>query len=160
VRTLFSQGDPAAIAERFGEGRAFEAMKSVAIDLVTLPERCDQFGQMVRRLAHPDGTPALIHCSAGKDRTGWAASLVLLALGVDEGEVIAHYLESNTHYRPATTSRMRDVAIDPDIVKSFVTVHEDYVRASLTALDEMWGGIDGYLHDGLCLDDDVLDTFR
>src|SRR5205814_7353234 len=131
VRTLFSQGDPVAIAERFGEGRAFEAMKTVAIDLVTLPERCEQFGEMVRRLARPDGTPALIHCSAGKDRTGWAASLVLLALGVDEGEVIAHYLESNARYRPAPSLRARQIDVDPDIITSFVTVHEDYVRASL-----------------------------
>ena len=162
VRNLFSQGDPVAIAERFGEGRAFEAMKDLGTKLVTLPERCEQFGQMVRRLAQPDGTPALIHCSAGKDRTGWAASLVLLTLGVDEGEVIAHYLESNARlgYRSTVAQRLEGTGIDPEILMSFITVHEDYVRASLAALDEVWGGIDGYLHKGLCLDDDVIDAFR
>ena len=162
VRRLFSQGDPASIMERFGEGRAFEVMKEVAATLVTHPERCEQFGQMVRRLAEPDGTPALIHCSAGKDRTGWAASLVLLTLGVDEGEVIAHYLESNARnpYRSAAMSRLQEAGIDPEIIVPFITVHEDYVRASLTALEETWGGIDGYLHDALCLDDDLLHTFR
>jgi protein-tyrosine phosphatase len=162
VRRLFAGGDPEAIRERFGDGRAFEVMKRGAVHLVTHPERCDQFGRMVRRLAEPDGTPALIHCSAGKDRTGWAASLVLLTLGVDEGEVIAHYLESNAHapYRSTAMNRMRDAGIDPEIIVPFITVHEDYVRASLAALEETWGGLDGYLRDALCVDDEVVAAFR
>jgi protein-tyrosine phosphatase len=162
IRTLFAAGDPVAIAARFGEGRAFQAMKAGAIQLVTHPERCEQFGAMLRCLAGEGGTPALLHCSAGKDRTGWASSLVLLSLGVDEGEVIAHYLESNARlgYRSNAVERMKALGVDPDVIVPFVIVHEDYVRASLTALDETWGGIDGYLHEALGLDDDLLEAFR
>ena len=85
-------------------------MKDAAAQMVTHPERCDQFGQMVRALSESEGTPALIHCSAGKDRTGWAASLMLLTLGVDEGEVIAHYLESNARMvdRSSAAARLRE----------------------------------------------------
>jgi protein-tyrosine phosphatase len=117
---------------------------------------------MVRHLASEGGTPALLHCSAGKDRTGWASSLVLLSLSVDDGEVIAHYLESNarTGYRSNALERMKAFGVEPDVIIPFVTVHEDYVRASLTALEETWGGIDGYLHEALGLDDDLLDAFR
>ena len=162
IRAIFSTGDPQVMQDRFGDGQGFEMMRRGAASLVTHPERCEQFGVMVRRLAAPDGTPALIHCSAGKDRTGWAASLMLLALGVDEDDVIAHYLESNNH-RPVLTrdgGRSPIGGFDMSLLEPFLAVHEDYARASLDALEAGWGGIDGYLRDGLCLDDELLARFR
>jgi len=43
----------------------------------------------------------VFHCTAGKDRTGWAAASTLLLLGVSTGDVFADYLLTNDQLRPA-----------------------------------------------------------
>ena len=45
----------------------------------------------LRRLAEPDGTPSLVHCSAGKDRTGVLVALLLDAAGVERDAIVADY---------------------------------------------------------------------
>lgn len=74
----------------------------------------ERFGQMYRRMPFHNPayralfaaleageTPLLFHCSAGKDRTGVAAMLILLALGADRETVIADYLQTNFCRKPA-----------------------------------------------------------
>ena len=53
------------------------------------------------RLLLDGGAPLLVHCTAGKDRTGIAAMLVLLALGVDASDAVSDYLLTN-EFRAAT----------------------------------------------------------
>ena len=55
-------------------------------------------------LLQGDASPLLFHCTAGKDRTGFGAALVLTALGVDEELVLEDYLATNRLWR-----------VDPDI---------------------------------------------
>lgn len=66
------------------------------------------FGALFLGLAR-DPLPLLFHCSAGKDRSGGAAALLLLLLGVDRETVVADYLLSN-HARDALC---RDYVEDP-----------------------------------------------
>lgn len=161
IRTLLYEGAPEEIAELFGNGRASEAMARGAATLVTDSTRVQQYGQMLRTIIEIDGA-SIIHCSAGKDRTGWGSSLMLLALGVPESTVIEHYLESNKHRRDRA-ERIADFAragVDPSILEPFFGVHENYKRAALDALQQRWGGIDGYLHDGLGITEAELFRFR
>ena len=51
------------------------------------------------RLADPENLPALIHCTAGKDRTGFGAALVLMALGVPRETAFEDYLLTNYYAR-------------------------------------------------------------
>ena len=50
---------------------------------------------MIRRLSDPGSLPALVHCTAGKDRTGFASAVVLKALGVPHDTIVEDYLLSN-----------------------------------------------------------------
>src|SRR5262245_39855143 len=52
-------------------------------------------------LAKDETGPALWHCTAGKDRTSWAAAALLLILGVPEDVVLDDYLLSNRYILPA-----------------------------------------------------------
>ncbi len=56
------------------------------------------YGDILRRLANPHNLPTIIHCTAGKDRTGIAAMLILSLLGVPDDVIVADYSLSNLYY--------------------------------------------------------------
>ena len=151
ARGLILSGDRDALRAHFGEGRAEQYMTRAAASLVT--DRCDRYAAFLQRLADPGCPPALFHCSAGKDRAGWAASCLLLALGVAEEDVIAHYLVSNETY-DAGQQNAGFSHVDPELVAlvaPLIKVREEYVRGSIDAIVERWGGLEGYLEEGLGL---------
>lgn len=144
VRTDFSLLSPEELEARYGDGQAFRWMKEASGRSVSDPERSAQFGEFVQGVLAPGAAPVLFNCSAGKDRTGWAASLLLLALGVPEDQVVDHYLETNQHVNPG---RYRD------LLMPLATVHEDYFAEQMRVLGETWGSFDQYWIEGLGLDD-------
>jgi protein-tyrosine phosphatase len=92
--------------------------------------------------------PLVIHCTAGKDRTGFACALILHTLGVS-GDVIAEdYLLTNRYYRrdPNNGSEL------PDDVKNVLgTVQASFLGAAFEAIDADYGDLETYLRDGLGL---------
>lgn len=163
IRAVFESGNVEMFESLFGEGRALEMMVAGAANMVIDPVRCQEFALLLESIAVDGATPAVIHCSAGKDRTGWAASLVLTALGVPRALVEAHYLESNEQRRAENDARLagwREAGIDVALVEPLLGVHAECVDASLRAVDEHWGGIDGYLYEGLGVRAEVVDRLR
>lgn len=111
--------------------------------------------QIVTMLA--DGRPVLVHCFAGKDRTGFAVAVALEAAGVPAEDILADYLRSNdavTPLRNAILTTMRSREGMTDEVLSFAEsrltdevlgVREDYLATARRVLDETHGGLAGYL---------------
>jgi protein-tyrosine phosphatase len=151
LRSLIMESAPEALHEHFGEGRAAEKMCQGAARLVS--ERCAVYSEFVQRLAEPNAPAALFHCSAGKDRAGWAASVLLLALGVAEPEVREHYLLSNVHYQPRAQQGMRrELSAEVGaLLQPLLRVAPEYIGASLDAVTEHFGSVEAYLRDGLGL---------
>jgi protein-tyrosine phosphatase len=97
-----------------------------------------------------DHAPLVIHCTAGKDRTGFAAALILSALGVAEETIVDDYLMTNRYYRmePATANSTEL----PDEVKAVLTsVEGSFLEAAYQAIRSDYGDLDGYFADGLGL---------
>ena len=143
LREDFSLLSAEELEERFGNGKAFQRMKEVSGRTVSNPERSSQFGEFVRKLLAPGAVPVLFNCSAGKDRTGWAASLLLLAVGVPRDQVVDHYLETNQHVNPSLYG---------DLMMPIATVHEDYFAEQMQVLADTWGSFDEYWFNALGLD--------
>jgi protein-tyrosine phosphatase len=162
IRELLASGDIERITEAFPPGAAREMMLRGSRAFVVEDAHCAQYAKFVRTLVEADGTAVVVHCSAGKDRTGWATALVLLALGVPEDVVVADYLRSNESHalRMANVSRSAASGLDPGLLEPLVLVHEDYISTSLAALEEYWGGIDGYLGGGLGVDAPLRSRLR
>jgi protein-tyrosine phosphatase len=151
LRALIFAADALAARERLGAGQAEQMMVAAATGLAL--ERTREYAQLVRALLRPAALPALVHCSAGKDRTGWAASILLLAAGVPEPDVIEHYVLSNAYRRDenARVLAALPAGLDPDWLRPFFEVREAYAQAALDALRARFGGVEGYLREGLGL---------
>ncbi|WP_176059416.1 tyrosine-protein phosphatase [Paraburkholderia sp. BCC1876] len=102
-----------------------------------------------------DNKTILYHCTAGKDRTGFATVLLLSALGVDRPTTIANYLESNRYNAASNaqaTQQLQKLGIAPDVAAPLLTVDPDYIGASMQVIDQQYGGMQHYLVDVLHID--------
>jgi protein-tyrosine phosphatase len=99
------------------------------------------FGRLLTRIA--DHEEALVfHCTAGKDRTGMAAALLLELLGVHRDDVMEDYLLTNTLYR--RDHHLVEEA-PPEVLDVLWTVQADFLQAAWRCIDEEFGGLDNYL---------------
>ena len=95
-----------------------------------------------------DRAPLVIHCTAGKDRTGFACALILHALGVSEDVIAEDYLLTNRFYR-RDPNHSADL---PDDVKQVLgSVQASFLAAAFEAIDTDYGDLETYLRDGLGL---------
>jgi protein-tyrosine phosphatase len=95
-----------------------------------------------------DHAPLVIHCTAGKDRTGFACALVLHALGVPDDIIAEDYLLTNRFYRrdPASGTDLPE-----DVREAIGSVEASYLAAAFEAIHADFGDLEGYLREGLGL---------
>jgi protein-tyrosine phosphatase len=121
----------------------------------TYPKLLDQFrGQYRRMFAEllAGDVPLAFHCTAGKDRTGVAAALLLTALGVPRATIIDDYLLSNQHMAPMPAHPTGFWAkLSPEAARTFAGVDRRYIDAVFAVTDRHPGGTMGYLKDELGL---------
>jgi protein-tyrosine phosphatase len=160
LRELVMGEDRQAMQRHLGTDRAVQMMLAAAEALVV--EQRAQYGAMLRHLAQPHALPAIVHCSAGKDRTGWAASLLLLIAGVGDDAIVAHYAESDVHRANANARALARLpqGIDPEWLRPFFECRPEYARASLAALRARWGDVDRYALEGLGISSAELGALR
>ncbi|HET9058288.1 MAG TPA: tyrosine-protein phosphatase [Acidimicrobiales bacterium] len=144
-----------------GRREAEEAV--VGLYLSNLHRRASVLGDLFTRLCEPTNLPALFHCTAGKDRTGLAAALLLSALGTDRDTVIADYALSGDvptpdadAFRPALLS----AGVPADAIDVFFGAHPDLMARALAELDEQYGGPLQYLLGPAGLKPATLDALR
>ncbi len=138
-------------------GRRF--MTDIYRDLPFAPAHIDLFGRYFRALAQSD-RPVLIHCAAGKDRTGTLAALTHHLLGVGHDDLMEDYLLTNTavdleRRAPAIAEQMKAFtgrSPSHDAVVAFMGVEPAYLDAAITAMTQRHGSIDAYLEQALGID--------
>ena len=97
----------------------------------------------------------LLHCSAGKDRTGFGAAIILSMLGVDEETVMQDYLISNQASELAVRMKARmleqmtmngqPIPVNDEVVAIMSGVQQHYLQGAFAELEEHYGGVRGYL---------------
>lgn len=91
--------------------------------------------------------PTVFHCTAGKDRTGFAAALVLRALDVSGEEVMHDYLLTNERLKVDSSGWK----LPPHAAQVLLRVQPEFLEAAFEAIEQDYGGLDGYLRYGLGL---------
>jgi protein-tyrosine phosphatase len=99
----------------------------------------DTFAGAVRTAVESaaEGRPAIFHCTAGKDRTGLTAALILSLLGAPHDHVLEDYLETNALWRPDPQLTGH---VDEAARSAMFSVHRDYLDAAMETLAASHGG--------------------
>lgn len=133
---LTSGGDPTKIATA--------VMGNVYQGFVTDPAAHVAVAAALRTIAENEGA-TLVHCSAGKDRTGWIVALVQTICEVSEEDVLAEYLRSATAASRLAQSMPIVPGVDPAVWDEVLTVRPEYLAAAWGVVREAYGSVDNYL---------------
>lgn len=100
---------------------------------------------LLRFLVGPGRTPAVVHCAAGKDRTGIAVAVLLAAAGVDRGDIVADYLATEERLAQVRARLLQRPAYRSRGSSSFQRLSAAPILAVLSVLDDHPGGVEGFL---------------
>ena len=115
------------------------------------------YAQMFDLVSKAENHAVLFHCSAGKDRTGFGAALLLTSLGVAWDDVLADYMATNELWQPDPELIER---IPPTIASVLLRVHEELLTAAFDAIREDYGSIEAYFKTRLGLGPPALEAWR
>jgi protein-tyrosine phosphatase len=134
-------GDASALSN--GDGYLRDRYAEIVLD------RAPDIGTIFRTLAREGGLPAVIHCAAGKDRTGVVSAVLLLALGVDEPTVLDDY-ELTSEYAAATrvdelARKLSGSGLPPAVVAGLLGTSRSALADAIALIRDEHGGIEDYL---------------
>jgi len=133
-----------------------QANQSFAVDDV------EKFKNLLHQFFSENLSPLLFHCTAGKDRTGFTAALILALLNVDKQTILAEYEMTNfytqqklekliTGYMHQASSNLK---IEPHAIEILMSVDKKYLNTAFDVIEKQYGGIDAYLKNQLGFSDD------
>ena len=151
-------------AERaFGGGRAEQFFVDAYGEFVALPSARAAYGRLFSELARPERRPGLVHCTTGKDRTGWATATLLMLLGVPDDIVLEEYLRSGPVIAALFVPHLAAFGAaggDPELLRPLVEVRAEYLEAGLAAMRASYGTVERYVAEGLGVDAAVILALR
>ncbi len=163
---------------RAGDARVFDALRrspnaAGARDMMLILYRgmpaafAPHLGPLLRRIAG-DALPMVIHCTAGKDRTGFAVAMLLSLLGVSRSDIVAEYLLTTRNApTPERLAYVHDLMTlhlghpaDASMVEPVLWASAPYLEAAFDTVEALHGSAERYLRDGCGLDPAELEAIR
>ncbi|MEM0952747.1 MAG: tyrosine-protein phosphatase [Pseudomonadota bacterium] len=119
----------------------------------------DVFSEFLHLLLDETHYPIVFHCSAGKDRVGFAAAMTLFALGADEDTVMHDYLATNhitANYVDGLIDGVMEMPgygkkLTGQALRKLMQVEPDYLGGALQIMQAQYGSVHAYLEEGLGL---------
>lgn len=111
------------------------------------------YARMFREILQRPDARFLVHCAAGKDRTGFAVAIILLALGVPVEQVMQDYMLTQRFFHPQQeVERLRAKygleSVPEEAILPMLEVHEAYLERALQAIAD-YGEVETYLEEVL-----------
>ncbi|MBT2540355.1 tyrosine-protein phosphatase [Streptomyces sp. ISL-44] len=155
--------DPAVAEEHLGGGKAQALFADLYRFFVHSASAQAAFRLLLTEAADPEAGPLLFHCTAGKDRTGWGATVILSLLGADDETLMAEYLSVNPAVKQAFAPMIEGftgAGGDPDIALALIGVFPSYLEAALTEVETRYGSMEKYVREGLGVSDETVEALR
>lgn len=129
-------------------------------------ERKGEIKQVISILSVEENVPVLIHCTGGKDRTGFIVALLQLIVGISKENVLESYLDINRMIAPKMQkiqSYIRWMSlgrVSPERFKPMMEVRKEYLEHALQEIDRQYHSLDQYLIEGCGVDQHCLEKVR
>jgi len=155
----------ASTGTRLNEQDISELMTSTYRNFVADGKARRQFAAALAVIATPnDRSAMLFYCTAGKDRTGWLAAVLLTALGVAQDDVYFDYLLTNERFttgpgadgRTSLLESLRARLGDSQPVMPLLEARRSYLAAAFAEAESRYGGFSSFLRHGLGADANAL----
>ncbi|MEE3327883.1 MAG: tyrosine-protein phosphatase [Myxococcota bacterium] len=124
------------------------------------------YAEMFDLIQDPQNLPVLVHCTAGKDRAGFASALILRVLGVPQETIFEDFLLTNFYTadkidRAVMITRAATLfQVDEDQLRSVMGVERRYLQSAFDAIQEEYGSFENYRREALGISDAELVAFR
>lgn len=130
-----------------------------------IDEAADTFGAAIARTADRDALPLLIHCTAGKDRTGITSALLLSLLGVPDATIVADYSLTNRAFADilgvtGANPAIQRAGIPVKALTPIIIAEPLWIEAALAHVREKYGSVEGYLRDAAGVTDAQIAAIR
>jgi protein-tyrosine phosphatase len=132
---------------------------------IMLDNNANLFGDLLRRLTDPANLPTVIHCTAGKDRTGIAAALLLACLNVPDDVIAADYSLSNLYFQTFMAYGMRALhrlrwLIRAENLQPLFVADPVNIQTALDHVRRKYGSVESYLRHAAGLSESELAALR
>lgn len=137
-----------------GDGHALGLMIHAYKEFITFESAHRGYRELVLGILDAPGA-CVVHCTAGKDRTGWGIALLQHLAGVDDEEIIADYLASNEAWSTTYEVILDEFEVaggERASLADILWVRREYLESSIEAVEATYGSRHLYLRDGLGLD--------
>lgn len=167
--TREEQSDAQVIQMMMRDHRKAKAyMCGIYTDFVSVPFEVSQYETFVRLLLEPHEKAVLWHCTAGKDRAGFASVIVEELLGVDRAAIRADYLKTNECLADDIRGLIEmfyamEGEENPEAelaLRYLFGAREDFWDAVYAKIEELYGGFDGFISDGLHISADEREALK
>lgn len=157
--------DTVAIMERIKKGDTDWINESLMIDgyIRNIESFPDIWGTVINNLIDPQKRPLVFHCTAGKDRTGVCAALILLALGVPEEVVIEDHQLSNVFlapFLPKMSKYLQQFEVDIEDVMPYLVAPKVAIVAVIERIRTQYGTAERYLNSKSGVDLRTLELIK
>lgn len=149
---LAKSGDFGRAEAVLGDGRAAESMARMYRGFTANDDERAGFAAALATIGESDRLPLLFHCTAGKDRAGWLAAVLLRILGVPDEDVMADFLLSNQYFLPVADGQLGALGFAPEQLAVFQPMLEqrpEYLAAAFAEAEERYGSFEEFIHKGL-----------
>jgi len=140
------------LLRRSADNEIVEAIDRVYMEMVDL--MVQPIGEMIRIILGANNCPILIHCRAGKDRTGFAAAVIQWAMNVDHETVMNEYLKSNEFISPKISKALKRLRLftlglfPKGNLQAAFEVRARYLNTAFFVIETKYGGLERYLAAG------------
>lgn len=159
--------DPKDIAKAKTETKDDSFMYDIYRDFVRTELAHQGYKDFLLTIANQNNGATYFHCTAGKDRTGFAATLILMILDADMDTIMEEFLKTNTlileHKDELLDSIVKFYPFDTtneELVMEVIGVKAEYLRASFDEIEKQYRTFDNYIKEALQLDKETLDKIR
>ena len=110
--------------------------------------------------------PTMFHCTAGKDRAGFAAAITLIAIGVSKEDAINDYMKTNEYTAERIDEMISKIELmslyqtDGELLRSLLGVEREYLEAAFKAAENEYGSIENYIRSGLNISEKEIQQLR